>query len=851
MAPFWGRTSCTPANAHAVRGTAEVRQVKRLARRLAETGPGELRFRCREKASVAAEALQYVSGRASWRRGSLRRQLLPTSPQLEQAVAALDRADWSGAGAAVRSHFARRAPRFVIDPACHQEFVRTLNALFPGARDEAVKRADRLASGRYDLLGYRDLSFGNGRIDWHFDPVSGRRSPATFWTRVPFLDPWVGDHKVIWELNRHQHWLALGRAAWLTGDSRYVHNVCEQLESWLQANPPLTGINWSSMLELGFRCLSWIWALHLCAALDEVGDATWFIDLLEGLDRQLDHIARHLSVYFSPNTHLLGEALALYVGGRVVPELRSAARWERIGRDLLVREGERQVHSDGGHVELSTHYHRYTLDFYLLALAVARKTGDPAAAVFEETVSRLATFCRALADDRGHLPTIGDDDGGTLFPICGRSAANASASLALAAAFLDRGDLPVGAAPEEVLWMAGGDASALPRTAGPTPGSRLFPETGYAVLRSAASHAILDTGRHGFLNGGHAHADALSLVLSVGGRPLLIDPGTVTYTMDPSLRDRFRSTAMHNTVTVDGRPQSVPSGPFHWAARTDARTDLWRAAAELDCAEATHNGYAPLIHRRCVLRVGDRLWLIADHLLGSGRGNAATHWHFHSEWTLSETHGVENQFVHGDGLFASLASTAIGPERFHGGHSGLGWSSPVYGRLVPSTSLRYSAPAEAPATWVTAIAWNRQPVRLAVRTAAILPDREDGWHRAAVSGTLDDTTFLALFAVPRDPGPAARAAHRVAIAQGQLTTDARIAVLRLTDSGDPLSLSAIDGRFVEWQGRGDFRISPAADPTDIHLDAAGLNLRRAVPSTIADGITRGPHVIMNGVRRVG
>ena len=79
---------------------------------------------------------------------------------------------------------------------------------------------------------------------------------------------------------------------------------------------------------------------------------------------------------------------------------------------------------------------------------------------------------------------------------------------------------------------------------------------------------MLDAGPHGYRNGGHAHADALSLTLSIDGRPLLIDPGTSTYTMDSQLRDGMRSTASHNTVNVDGRSQSKPTARFTGGQRS-------------------------------------------------------------------------------------------------------------------------------------------------------------------------------------------------------------------------------------------------------------------------------------------
>ena len=218
-------------------------------------------------------------------------------------------------------------------------------------------------------------------IDWHRDPVHGRVAPALFWSEVPYLDPACGDHKIIWELNRHQHFLAFGRAWWLAGHGPARATFVRHLASWMDANPPLVGINWASMLELALRSLSWIWALELFVEPAAGGDQRddqpidahpWLVDLLLGLDRQLHLVEQNLSTYFSPNTHLLGEALALYVAGRTLPELRRAPAWAELGRRILIEEMSRQISPDGGHVERSFHYHRYTLDFYLLALAVAR-----------------------------------------------------------------------------------------------------------------------------------------------------------------------------------------------------------------------------------------------------------------------------------------------------------------------------------------------------------------------------------------------------------------------------------------------------------------------------------------------
>ena len=98
--------------------------------------------------------------------------------------------------------------------------------------------------------------------DWHHDPINDARAPQAFWATIPYLEPACGDHKVIWELNRHQHWRQLGRAYWLTATRAIGAPSSRISRAGSRRIPAVTGINWSSMLELAFRSLSWTWAVE-------------------------------------------------------------------------------------------------------------------------------------------------------------------------------------------------------------------------------------------------------------------------------------------------------------------------------------------------------------------------------------------------------------------------------------------------------------------------------------------------------------------------------------------------------------------------------------------------------------
>ncbi|HEY7183710.1 MAG TPA: heparinase II/III-family protein, partial [Blastocatellia bacterium] len=264
-------------------------------------------------------------------------------------------------------------------------------------------------------------------------------------------------------------------------------------------------------------------------------------------------------------------------------------------------------------------YHRYTADFYIHLMALARANDG---LIRGETEARLRNKLEAMLDHLmwitrpdGSSPLIGDDDGGRLIKLAARAANDFRDTLAIGAAILKRGDWKhvAGAAPAEMLWMTGPEGVAgYDRVAPETPRevSREFRSSGYFVMRDGwrrdSSFVLIDCGPHGAeVGAGHAHSDALSIEFASQGVTWLVDPGTFVYAADAKIRDEFRSTAAHNTVMVDGQPQSIPSGPFSW--RTAAKCRLHKFAEHNGAIlfQGSHDGYErlrdPVTHTRSAL----------------------------------------------------------------------------------------------------------------------------------------------------------------------------------------------------------------------------------------------------------
>lgn len=480
--------------------------------------------------------------------------------------------------------------------------------------------AESFLAHRFPLLG-REVSTGP-QIRWRRDPERGLETPARYFRSIPYLDcSRSGDHKLIWELNRHQHLVLLAQAYRLSGRSQYLEEIQRQLESWMEQNRFQCGINWASALEVGFRALSWIWVYHLAGGdLPEGFRRRW----LRELYRHGCHLERNFSHYFSRNTHLIGEAVALHALGVLFPSFPRAARWARQGGEVVRRELGYQVRADGSHFEQSGYYHVYALDFFLLDYLLS---GRPAER--RPVLARMAEYLDALLGAGRSLPLVGDDDGGRVFHSYGRCTEFGRATLATCAVALgeDREFAPADLYPQAVWWL-GEEAWAAVAKTGPRCGSRsrLFAGAGLAILRAGPFEAIVDAGPFGAGRGGHSHSDTLSVVARYGGEEILVDAGTFTYVTDSAWRDWFRGSAAHNTVRVNGRNQAEARPWFGWRGQPLVRIREWASAESCDFLDAECR-YGGVLHRRRVLLLKPALLFVLDDVEGPEEALLEQFWH--------------------------------------------------------------------------------------------------------------------------------------------------------------------------------------------------------------------------------
>ena len=497
--------------------------------------------------------------------------------------------EWRSVGALLDHLASRPASSFLLPHESPQETFQLLNMHYPEYVSAVLAAADAACRNEFSLLG-QDYNFPNG-IDWHSDPVTGYRFPIIHRSR---LGQYLGSERPIdlipfWELNRHQHFISLGIAYWLTGEQKYVDAFSSQVESWINTNPLQHGVNWYYPLEVSIRLLAWTVAFQFFRNSPDFLQKTGKV-FLKSLWQQVDFLSSHLQTIRTkndiPNNHMMAELVGLVLIGTVFPEFRSAAAWRGTGLRLLNKQATVQTHPDGVNKEQATGYHRFITELLLLIVARSRQGALPHEPFLENTLESMLDYVLFTLTPIGTAPQWGDSDYGRALGLGqNKDFWDFRPLLSAGAVLFGRADwkFAAGRFDEEAFWLLGSEG--LTRweqmdVRAPEHTSRPLAQAGQYIIRDSWSVdtdvAFFRCGPFGLGGEGHcahAHADLLSFVLWVNGQPLLVDSGTFTY--HGLLRDHFRLTSAHNTVMIDNREQALPMANFNWQNISEAKCIDW------------------------------------------------------------------------------------------------------------------------------------------------------------------------------------------------------------------------------------------------------------------------------------
>jgi len=591
-------------------------------------------------------------------------------------------------------HFESPLPAAVLDAVPADEARRLLSA------------ADEILAGRWDVLGITRQDMV--APDWFLDPLSGRRAPqAEYCFSINHRDETVtGNVKQVWELSRHHHLTVLAGAYALTGDRRYAERAGSHLQSWWRENPFLSGIHWTSGIELGIRLISWVWTRRLLDGWDGVQG---LFDRNELAHKQIWWHQTYLSGFrsrgSSANNHVVAEAAGQLVAALAFPWFEESIAWADESASLLQQELANNTFPSGVNRELAFDYHGLVTELGLIAGIEADRAGRSLSDATWQSLGRMLDVAAACLDCELRAPRQGDSDEGRALVIASPESNRWEALLALGQALFG--------APEWWPPVQSGIASTVlsalarrrPLRDRPARRPWHFGDAGLTIFRSEPTSGPetwcrCDSGPHGFLSiAAHAHADALSIEVRHDGIDILTDPGTYCYGSDPPFRRYFRSTIGHNTLEILGRDQSVSGGPTMWIRHAESRLTSLESSPDGDEGRwvAEHYGYRtldpPVTHRRMVEFHGTkRLIEITDEIDSIGRSPVRLAFHLGPTVTASLDGCILSlRWQDQDGGEATATMTlpsSLGWSLIQAaGDPVLGWYSPAFGQKVPATDV--------------------------------------------------------------------------------------------------------------------------------------------------------------------
>jgi hypothetical protein len=434
-------------------------------------------------------------------------------------------------------------------------------------------------NNREEALRIASLIKGDYKpINWQLDFRSGYQWDVATWHKdIRFADDRGHDIKNPWELGRMQHLPILAYASNI--NKEYLIEIENQIVDFIASNPPKYGVQWNSSMDVAIRAINWLVTKDI---LENAGihlDNSVLTEMTRSLYQHMTHIRDNLewSDGIRGNHYLANLCGLLFIS--IYLEEYGTKEYYDFAFDEFIREIDYQFNSDGTNFEASTNYHFLSMEMVLLTAELLEKYLNKSLdEIFDSSVSSKISKMREYAADiireNGSIAQIGDNDSGFILKLHSDEYLDPNGKDKVLERFL--------------ININYGEESCVS-----------YPETGLYIVRRKRYRMDISCGGIGLKGkGGHAHNDLMSFTLMVGGKEIIVDPGSYVYTSFHKLRNLYRSTGMHNTLVISNLEQrNFIGNELSWL---ENNTNLKVKKFDESGFSAWHDGYGEK-HTRKIL----------------------------------------------------------------------------------------------------------------------------------------------------------------------------------------------------------------------------------------------------------
>jgi hypothetical protein len=410
-------------------------------------------------------------------------------------------------------------------------------------------------------------------IDWHSDLKSGFSWNPTLWHKdIKVIQGNGVDPKVPWEFGRMHH-LLISSFATIINDE-YKKSVQEfytcTILDFIAQNPPSFGIQWTTSMDVAIR------VINLLVSRDILNSNG--ITLAEEVEYILERSVREHAEHILSNlewsdgqrgNHYLANICGLIFCGMYLPESEFQRHLLNFAIPQLQSEIVYQWNNDGGNFEASVPYHFFATEMIVWTIGLLYQIpGFELPPDVKDRLQAIAIFSQTVAYDNHTIPVIGDEDSGMFLPC---SVLSTSSDIHHSKKhILELLDVILTQTPHnnpttleaillgsifQTAHQSGHSNQEIESDSTISVIPSHFADFGITAWDIPLNDELIELriragsiGQNG--KGGHAHNDQCSFTLSYTGNEFFVDNGTYLYTPIPEKRNEFRSTRMHNTLSI-------------------------------------------------------------------------------------------------------------------------------------------------------------------------------------------------------------------------------------------------------------------------------------------------------------